>query len=120
MSRGLGAIQRALLAAIEARGESSKDWADTFELVVAAYDMKPDMENRIMLLAVQVNAVRRALKGLVAKERIIGTRGWRGNRARWCTPQAFEAYERRVKQAFGTAPHHRMVGGGAGVRLRKG
>jgi hypothetical protein len=85
MSRGLGALQRALLEAVQEHGLS------TFMACRLAYKIEPtDIVGGKpfhLIIDAQHSSVRRALAGLAKQGLIVNLgRRFRDGRARWCTP----------------------------------
>ena len=58
MSKGFGAVQRRVLAEIARLGS-----ADTFQLAVAVFELKPSKGGATYLTAAQLGSVRRAALG---------------------------------------------------------
>jgi hypothetical protein len=79
MSRGLGRIQRDIVANLENKTKE----VDTFDLAAEIYGLEPDSENRIILNDAQLVSIRRALVNLAAAGKIFKV--WRGHnkRAYW-------------------------------------
>ena len=63
MSRGLGKIERAIFEAIEAKGT----YLDTFNLVIKAYALEPNVDGIIHISEAQYASVRRACNSLKRK-----------------------------------------------------
>lgn len=59
MSKGFGAVQRRVLAEIARLGS-----ADTFQLAVAVFELKPSKGGATYLTAAQLGSVRRAVRRL--------------------------------------------------------
>ena len=93
MSRGLGQVQRAALAAIEA---ADGGMVSTFEIGAAVYSVEPEQ-----LTEVQLVSVRRALRSLQGRGRVEGRRGFRHNRQQWRVAGGWEQWDERVARAFG-------------------
>lgn len=91
MSRGLGALQRRVLAALESR-----------ETVALSLDVAALAFGTNSLTAAQDAATRRALRGLAARGLVeqVSQVFRRGQRA-WGTPSTVAAYHQRVRAAFG-------------------
>jgi hypothetical protein len=94
MSRGIGAVQRTLLAAIQRHGCLS-----TFEACSLAYGVEVTVrrgERRRWINDAQLIGSRRALAGLAKRGLIIGPRrGFHDGQARWCTAEYDAAQEQR-------------------------
>lgn len=92
MSRGLGALQRRVLAVLEHNPDHI-----TFSLVIAGLAF--DTES---VSPAQVVATRRALRGLVARGLAAqASGGFRYGQHAWGTPAAVAAYEQRARAVFG-------------------
>jgi hypothetical protein len=105
MSRGLGSLQRRLLAIVK-----ENESIDTLRACRLAFNIQPssvtdDGETFHLINDAQHASGRRALAGL-AKQGLIVNRGrrWSDGRSRWCTPE----YAKRV-----AAPRARNTSGRA-------
>lgn len=89
MSRGLGQIQRKVLALVAARRVRGVECdLDTFVLTRLVYDVQPDEHDSHLLTDAQVVSVRRALRQLERAGKVVCLgRGYTDGRARWVTPE---------------------------------
>jgi hypothetical protein len=104
MSKGLGAVQRALLAAIQEHGS-----LDTFRACRLAFNIPPRAvdEDGVpfhLISDPQHASARRALAGLEKRGLIVNQgAGWRWGRGRWCTPEYALAHPDEVRARKGAA-----------------
>ena len=81
MRRGYGALQRKLLAILNAEDRVF----ETYTLVADAFDVKADEEGSRLISTAQVSAARRALRGLVRDGAVIDLgRHYPNTRRHWC------------------------------------
>lgn len=91
MSRGMGLIERRLLAILKEPGETNLcQWEktsgkyNTFWLAAEVYGIQPDQNSFRCVSEAQVSSVRRALNKLARQGVVIDCgRGWRDGRRRW-------------------------------------
>src|SRR4051812_19305122 len=98
MSRGLGAVQRALLVALS----DGREWRTT-DLVGVVYRIPPEADGYFYFDANQHSAVRRALYGLERQGLV--KRVGRQHAVLWMTPDA--------------AAHHRLAERGNALPVRR-
>jgi hypothetical protein len=79
MSRGLGRIQRDIVANLE----NKTKLVDTFDLAAEIYGLEPDSDNRIILNDAQLVSIRRALVKLSASGKIFKVMRGHNKRAYW-------------------------------------
>jgi hypothetical protein len=79
MSRGLGRIQRDIIALLEARDKL----IDTYDVAADIYGLKPNDENWILLNDAQLVSVRRAFVKLAAVGKVIKVYRGHNKRAYW-------------------------------------
>ncbi|MBR1237732.1 hypothetical protein [Bradyrhizobium sp. AUGA SZCCT0182] len=97
MSRGLGRIQREVLALIAARRIRDKECdLDTYQLTRLVYDVKPDENDFHRLTDAQVVAVRRALRGLERAGMVARLYRTSQNREVWATAERAAQHEREM------------------------
>src|SRR6516225_8501710 len=81
MRRGYGALQRRLLAILNAEDRVF----ETYTLVADAFDVKADEEGLRLISTAQMSAARRALRGLVRDGAVIDLgRHYPNTRRHWC------------------------------------
>ena len=100
MRRGYGALQRKLLAILNAEDRVF----ETYTLVADAFDVKADEEGSRLISTAQVSAARRALRGLVRDGAVIDLgRHYPNTRRHWCSKRTELLYEiQRKREAIET------------------
>jgi len=92
MSRGMGDVQRRLLAIFD---HAKNDLVDTFELTASVYELKPDATGFVSVSEAELSSVRRALILLAKQGWVCGLRGFHNGRQCWGLPHALVLMERR-------------------------
>jgi hypothetical protein len=109
MSKGLGAVQRALLAVIQEHRS-----IDTYEACWRAYKIEMTVhegEEARWFTDAQYASARRALAGLAKQGLIVNQgAGWRYGRGRWCTPEYALAHPDEVHAPKGSSRETQEVG----------
>ena len=98
-SRGYGALQRRLLAILNAEDRVF----ETYSLVADAFDVKADRDGVRLISTAQMSAVRRALRGLVRDGGVIDLgRHYPNTRRHWCSKRTELLHEiQRKRKAMG-------------------
>ena len=95
MRRGYGALQRKLLAILNAEDRVF----ETYTLVADAFDVKADEEGSRLISTAQVSAARRALRGLVRDGAVIDLgRHYPNTRRHWCSKRTELLYKIQYKR----------------------
>jgi hypothetical protein len=99
MSRGYGALQRKLLAILNAEDRVF----ETYTLVADAYDVKTDEDGLRRISTAQMSGARRALRGLVRDGAAIDLgRRYPNTRRLWCSRRTELLHEiERKREAIG-------------------
>jgi hypothetical protein len=114
MSRGLGRIQREVLALIAARRIRDRECdLDTYQLTRLVYDVKPDENDFHLLTDAQVVAVRRALRGLERAGKVARLYRTGKNREVWATLERAAQHEREIEAMRARRGKCSLPGGGA-------
>jgi hypothetical protein len=117
MSRGLGRVQRALLAILRAEEEDYQrdgnrgvpvldhrhrraPLLDTIDLAARVYRVERPQDGEWIVDNAKVVAVQRALAGLMKKGLVGRRRGFNDGRAHWGTPSAIDQHDRDRAQAW--------------------
>ena len=97
--RGYGALQRRLLAILNAEDRVF----ETYTLVADAFDVKADEDGLRMINTAQMSAARRALRGLVRDGAVIDLgRHYPNTRRHWCSKRTELIYKiQRKRKAIG-------------------
>ena len=97
--RGYGALQRRLLAILNAEDRVF----ETYTLVADAFDVKTDEDGLRMINTAQMSAARRALRGLVRDGAVIDLgRHYPNTRRHWCSRRTELIYKiQRKRKAIG-------------------
>ena len=98
-SRGYGALQRRLLAILNAANRVF----ETYSLVADAFDVKADRDGVRLISTAQMSAVRRALRGLVRDGAVIDLgRHYPNTRRHWCSKRTELSHKiQRKRKAMG-------------------
>jgi len=98
-SRGYGALQRRLLAILNAEDRVF----ETYSLVADAFDVKADRDGVRLISTAQMSAVRRALRGLVRDGAVIDLgRHYPNTRRHWCSKRTELSHKiQRKRKAMG-------------------
>ena len=107
MNRGYGALQRKLLAILNAEDRVF----ETYTLVADAYDVKTDEDGLRRISAAQMSGARRALRGLVRDGAVINLgRHYPNTRRHWCSRRTELLHEiQRKREAIGALMLHGQV-----------
>jgi hypothetical protein len=95
MRRGYGAVQRRLLAILNAKERVF----ETYTLVAAAFDVKADEDGLRLISTAQMSAARRALRGLVRDGAVVDLgRNYPNTRRHWCSKRTELLYKIQRKR----------------------